>query len=204
MAKSQETKAKPVDEKLQRKIEDGIILFDKLVNTLPKERKDKLKEFLNGPMGEAFFCAPASARTDYHDCYPGGLLLHSLKVYDNLKKLVVCTNFTEANDETLTFVSLFHDLGKAGDGENEYLLQNDSAWHVKNGMPFNYNEDCLVMPSGERTLFLFQKMGLELTSDEFLAIRLCEAPQETIDFYKYREPKLALLLNFANRWAMNQ
>lgn len=194
---------KQVDSKLQSKIEDAIILFDKLVDTLPEDRKTKVKDLFNGPFADSFYCAPASSRDDYHNCHPGGLLLHSLTVLSHLKKLAVVANL-DVPEETLTFAALFHDLGKAGDGENEFFVEKDSKWHREQGIFYEFNKDCLNMPTNERTLYLLQKAGIALTSDEFIAIRLCEADSNVLDFYKYREPKLALLLNLANRLAMEK
>ncbi len=195
--------AKQVDNKLQSKIEDAIILFDKLVDTLPEDRKVKVKELFNGPFADAFYCAPASSRDEYHYCHPGGLLLHSLGVMSYLKKLAPVAGL-DVPEETLTFLGLFHDLGKAGDGDNECFTPKDSTWHRNQGIFYEFNKDCLNMPTQERTLYLIQKAGVELTSDEFIAIRLCEADSSVLDYYKYKEPKLALLLNLANRLAMDK
>ncbi|HHY51967.1 MAG TPA: hydrolase, partial [Clostridiales bacterium] len=48
---------------------------------IKREGADKLLEYLAGPSSD-FFIAPASMR--YHGSYPGGLVEHSLNVYDCL------------------------------------------------------------------------------------------------------------------------
>ena len=49
---------------------------------ITREGADKLLEYLLSPASD-FFTAPASAR--FHSSYEGGLLDHSLNVYDCLK-----------------------------------------------------------------------------------------------------------------------
>ena len=51
-------------------------------STITREGADKLLEYLDSRACD-FFTAPASAR--YHSAYEGGLLRHSLNVYDCLQ-----------------------------------------------------------------------------------------------------------------------
>ena len=57
-----------------------------------------------------FFTAPASTR--FHAAYEGGLLDHSMNVYN----VLISKHFDPASDdiESFTIVSLLHDLCKAG------------------------------------------------------------------------------------------
>ena len=49
---------------------------------------------------------------------------------------------------------------------------------------------------------MLQKHGIELTSDEHLAIRLNDGQyDETNKSYRMKEPELALLLHWADMWA---
>ena len=60
-----------------------------------------------------FFTAPASSR--YHSAYEGGLCEHSLNVYNRVHELYKQEKnapLTDAEEETLAIVSLFHDLCK--------------------------------------------------------------------------------------------
>ena len=59
-----------------------------------------------------FFTAPAS--TQYHCCYKGGLCQHCLNVFEKLNKLVILNfgNEEKYSLETITIVSLLHDLAK--------------------------------------------------------------------------------------------
>lgn len=169
------------------------------------ERYEKLRDLFETELGTAYFMAPSSARDEYHNCYAGGLAEHSLEVARYAKVLVeaLCPGkFTEAH---LTFMALIHDLGKAGDGKEEYFVFKDSDWHQKQGIKYEVNEDCVAMSISDRTLYLLQKNGIVLEPDEIVAIKLVEAkPEEVPDLYRYREPDLALILNWANRWAIQR
>ena len=60
-----------------------------------------------------FFTAPAS--TKYHGAYEGGLLEHSLNVYDCLLGELASMNMTDKySKETVAIVSLLHDVCKIG------------------------------------------------------------------------------------------
>ena len=48
----------------------------------------------------------------YHSSIEGGLVKHTLNVYDNLCTLVKAKNITEFSEDTLKIVALFHDLAK--------------------------------------------------------------------------------------------
>ena len=59
-----------------------------------------------------FYSAPASTR--FHGNYAGGLLAHSLNVYDELNRLLQIYPEVHPSTETICIVSLFHDLCKVG------------------------------------------------------------------------------------------
>ena len=58
-----------------------------------------------------YFQAPAS--TCFHDAIPGGLAIHSLKVYELFKAKVEAFNLA-LNNESIILVSILHDLCKVG------------------------------------------------------------------------------------------
>lgn len=92
---------------------------------------DGLLEFLNN---SDFFEAPAS--TNYHGAYQGGLVQHSLNVFECLKNLnnLFQTNYSE---DTLRVVALFHDISKANFYEryimNKKEYKPDGAKHDEQG-----------------------------------------------------------------------
>jgi 23S rRNA maturation-related 3'-5' exoribonuclease YhaM len=59
---------------------DNIERFETLMSSVKRDGVDKLMEYIRG---SDFYTAPASTR--FHLCVEGGLLQHSLNVYDCLK-----------------------------------------------------------------------------------------------------------------------
>ncbi len=123
---------------------------------------DKLLEWL---ISTDFFEAPAS--TKFHASYKGGLLEHSLNVYD----VMMSHHYNEDTDslESFTICTLLHDVCKAG----FYKL---SSRNVKNEagkweqVPYYTIEDKFPFGHGEKSVFLIERfMKLELS--EAMAIR---------------------------------
>ena len=83
--------------------------FIELVKSITREgfEADKLLYKLEN---SDFYKAPAS--TMFHNSFEGGLLAHSLNVYDNLVMLVKACGITQFSEDTLKIVALFHDLAK--------------------------------------------------------------------------------------------
>ena len=67
-----------------------------------------------------FFVAPAS--TKYHGSYEGGLLEHSLNVYDALVKLLTIYPEVQVSEESIIITTLFHDLCKVNMYKKETIL----------------------------------------------------------------------------------
>jgi hypothetical protein len=75
--------------------------------------------------------------------------------------------------DELVFVAINHDLGKFGDLDNEQFIQNDSDWHVKNrGEVYKYNPELPYLKTSERSIFTLQQLGIKMTFNEFIAIKL--------------------------------
>lgn len=172
----------------------------KLVSELGSERSSAVRDMLTDESLD-FFMAPASARVEHHCCFPGGLCHHSLNVAKFTLRI--------ANDlggwprEQLLFVSLLHDLGKCGDGRERHFIEQTSEWHRSKGMMYVCNPRCTYMPAQERTLFLLQSYGIELTPEEYVAIRVHDGMSlDENRPYSMREPRLGLILHWADRWAV--
>ena len=98
-----------------------------------------------------FFSAPAS--TKYHGAYPGGLVDHSLNVYDELIREVPAPGTAESR----TVCALLHDICKA----DYYKPLDGGGYQVHNRFPFGH---------GEKSVFLIMRF-MPLTDAEALAIR---------------------------------
>lgn len=184
------------------KIAENMAAVQRMVSRWPEQRRKLVAKMLMGTVGEEFFTAPASPREEYHNCFPGGLCDHSLRVVDNLLKIAKTFAPDRFAEEDLEFVGLFHDLGKVGDGEKPYYLPNPDEWQKKKGTLYIINKECVYMPTSERGLFVLQKFGIEVNSDEYLAIRLNDGMyDETNRRYAMKEPDMALLTAMADRWS---
>jgi hypothetical protein len=187
-------------------------IVEKLIETFPSGgtvgggRRELVQSMFKGIVGQEFYAAPASPRESWHNCFPGGLCDHSLRVVSNLMKISKSLAPDRYSPQTLTFVGLFHDLGKVGDGERPYYLPlegKDNSWRRQKGELYEINKDCTYMPTSERGLYILQKYGIELSADEYLAIRLNDGMYEEANKrYALHEPDLALLVHFADRYAL--
>ncbi len=151
-------------------------------------------------LGERLAVCPASPRQSQPGPYPGGLVEHSLRVTSNMRKLATAYE-TDIDVKSILTVGLLHDLGKVGDLENDFYVEQDSAWHQeKLGQFYKYNEDLSKMSITHQTLFLLQHFGVTLTRDEWIAIQLSGGSHfEENRFYVGSEPTLALILQQAKQ-----
>lgn len=143
--------------------------------------------------------APASATVNYHNAFPGGLVDHSLRVLKNAIKL--CKTFEwELPKESLIIGCLFHDLGKVGNHENDYYLDQDEIWKIeKYGQLYKYNNDMQYMDVPLRGIFLCQHFGLKLNEAELLAIYLNDGMYvDANKQYGLKEPMLAMVVHQAD------
>ena len=120
--------------------------------------------------------APASSRASYHNAFPGGYVDHVNRVVESALKVTqlwedmgATINFTT---EELVFSAINHDSGKLGrDGQPAYI-PNDSEWHVKNqGAIYKPNTELAFIPIQDSSLFILQQAGIELTFNEWVAIK---------------------------------
>ena len=119
-----------------------------------------------------FFAAPASTR--FHLSSPGGLLEHSLHVFERMK--AICANeatitpgFNEPPMETIAICGLLHDICKA----NFYAVEmrnrkNDQGrWEQ---YPFYVVDDKLPYGHGEKSVYIIAGF-MRLSREEAMAIR---------------------------------
>ena len=123
-----------------------------------------------------FFTAPASTR--FHLSRPGGLVDHSVHVYERLDNLVTDeegypgSTFGEdftISDETIAICGLLHDICKA----NFYTVEmrnrkNEQGQWEK--YPFYVVDDQLPYGHGEKSVYIISGF-MKLTREEAMAIR---------------------------------
>lgn len=138
---------------------------------ITREGADRLLEFLLSRNSD-FFTAPASTR--FHGSYKGGLLEHSLNVYDCLKDYLSRPRVKELygldhiSEESIAIVALLHDLCKV----NVYRpskrnVKIDGQWQSVDTFEF---VDELPYGHGEKSVYMITGF-MRLTRDESFAIR---------------------------------
>jgi hypothetical protein len=165
--------------------------YESLCKRLSDHNLNELVDFL----GERLVMCPASFREDQYGAYPGGMIEHALKVSAHMRTLNKSLNLGLSVASVLK-VGLLHDLGKVGNLEEDYFVNQDSDWHrEKLGQFYKFNENLNKMSISHRTLFLLQHFGVKLTNDEWLAIQLAQGSHfEENRFYVGHESTLALIL----------
>lgn len=150
-------------------------------------------------LGERLVMCPASARVDYHNCFPGGLVDHSLRVLKNCLSLMKAFDW-KLSKESVIIGTLFHDLGKVGDHVNSYYVPQTDSWkRDKLGELYTYNRSMQYMSVPHRGIFLCQHYGVKLTEDEMLAILLNDGQYDEANAkYKLKEPALADAVHMAD------
>lgn len=177
---------------------------NRFIQLLKKTERDGIDNLITWLETTDFYIAPASTR--YHGAYLGGLLEHSLNVYDNLVSLSEFSSrqfdIEELNTDSIVLCSLLHDLCKI-DTYEEYTknMKIDGAWQEV--LAYRKNTQ-FSLGHGAKSVFLAQNF-IKLSPEEAQAIYWhmgaydlsnYSTMNELSDAYKYN--KLAFLLNQAD------
>lgn len=138
---------------------------------ITREGADRLLAYLCSESCD-FFTAPASSR--YHSACEGGLLEHSLNVYDCLvdymaRKRVKDTYGLSYSDESIAIAALLHDLCKINFYKTSFrnVKDENGRWQ---SVPYYTIEDTLPYGHGEKSVYIATGY-MRLTRDEAFAIR---------------------------------
>lgn len=191
------------------KIRENFNIFVGLCKKLDGERSKSSLSLINHFDIRLAMC-PASCKKDYHCSFPGGLVIHSLRTYYYSKLFLKFYQSIDAIGEvidqnSLLITTLFHDIGKLGDLDNDFYMPQDDSWRrEKLGECYRINEIVGRMQTSHRTLWILQHFGISLSKEEWLAIALCDGPTVK-DFnnesYFCKEPLLAYIVHSADRLA---
>jgi len=146
-----------------------------------------------------FYTSPASS--SHHLCNEGGLLEHSLNVYDvacELHKTPLGYEFNDRND--LIIACLLHDVGKMGAfGQPNYIPNVLTSGNVSEKKPWVTNK--LGLQHQDISIMTVSKY-IDLTEEQAKAIKyhngLYTADGRDI---KGKETPLYLIVHFADMWA---
>ncbi len=157
----------PRDERTLPNEERFVSIFKQKIH---REGADRLLDYLCSDNCD-FFTAPAS--TQYHGAYPGGLLEHSLNVYDCLcdylaRERVRDVYGLDYSEESIAIVALLHDLCKVNFyQESTRNVKENGVWVAK---PYYTIDDQLPYGHGEKSVYIASGY-MRLTRDEAFAIR---------------------------------
>ena len=138
---------------------------------IKRESAQELLAWLTGTNSD-FFTAPASTR--YHSAYEGGLLEHSINVYECLRDYLARNKVRDEfglsySDETIAIVSLLHDLCKV----NVYRVSTRNVKDPVTGqwkpMPYYEFDDNLPYGHGEKSVYVISGF-MRMTREEAFAI----------------------------------
>ena len=147
-----------------------------------------------------FFTAPASTR--FHGSHEGGLLEHSMKVYEildyKIKNNVIDLHVPE---DTIIIVSLLHDICKVNFYKVDYRNAKNARGEWEK-VPYYTIDDTIPYGHGEKSVMMLTEY-IKLTSEEKYSIRWHMGFSEPKEVYSslgaaYKKYPLALLVNEAD------
>ncbi len=173
---------------------------EEFIELLKSTKRDGIEEIINFLEKTDFFKAPASTR--FHGNYEGGLLEHSMKVYEILKyKVKNSVIDINVGDDTLIIVALLHDICKA----NYYKVDFRNAKNERGEwekVPYYTVDDTIPYGHGEKSVMMITEY-MKLTSEEKYCIRWHMGFTEPKELYgtislAYKKYPLALLMHEAD------
>lgn len=135
--------------------------FEELLMSTGREGMDKLIQFIRK---SDFYTAPASTR--FHSCHEGGLLEHSMFVYECMVEMLKVPPWLELGikDENIIISALLHDLcktyfydvefrnkkvysenGSKSDAAGKYDWESIPSYVVNDQFPYGHGEKSVLM-----------------------------------------------------------
>ena len=153
--------------------------YDVLLGGIDKyitgDRKGQFTDFYT-KLDDRIALLPASHKKAYHNCFPGGYVDHVVRVITAAFKLHSLWQEMGTKDtyteEELFVSALNHDLGKIGSIDETSVHPSTDEWRKKNlGEMYSFNTKIEYMTVPDRSLFLLQQAGIQLTTNEWIAIK---------------------------------
>lgn len=173
---------------------------EEFINLLKSTNREGMDDVINFLEKSDFFTAPASTR--FHGNYEGGLMEHSMKVYEILKEKVKNTCIKiDTPEESLIIIGLLHDICKANYYKVDYRNAKN-AEGVWEKVPYYTVDDMIPYGHGEKSVMMLTEY-IKLTGEEKYCIRWHMGFTEPKELYNtigvaFKKYPLALLLHEAD------
>lgn len=166
-------------------------IYDEYIH---REGARELKQWM---LSQDILTAPASTR--YHESYPGGLMDHSVKVWDELVRLLKAYPEVKVTAETAAICALLHDLAKINSYRQELRNKKDENGKWIQVPFYTFNEAMAYGNHGGKSVYLIQRF-MPLTEAEACSIQTHMGPaQNDYGVYDtYRQCPLSFLLHTAD------
>ena len=170
---------------------------ERFLELCSKVKREGIEDLVKWLEASDFFYAPASTR--FHGSYAGGLLEHSLNVYDELVRLLTAYPEVQSSEETAIIITLFHDLCKVNMYGVEKRNRKDANGRWESYDAYTSDEKFHYGGHGSKSVYLIQKF-MPLTEEEAVSIN-CHMGVENGNYAindAFRAYPLAFLLHTAD------
>ena len=170
------------------KIEKNKQLFTQL---LMGTGRNGMEMVLDGIEKLGFFKAPASAK--HHLAEDGGLLQHSLNVYEQAIEIRAVQVHLHPElesriwPESVVIAGLLHDVCKAEVYRQVEKFRKDKDNRWEKYLAYENDQSHCPLGHGEKSVIRLLRMGLDLTEDEIYAIRWHMAGWDLSDYRESRD-----------------
>ena len=147
---------------------------EEFIELLRSTKREGIENLLNFLEKSDFYTAPASTR--FHGNYEGGLLEHSMKVYEIFKEKIKASGLSTPED-TIIIAPLLHDICKT----NYYKVDYRNAKNARGEwekVPYYAVEDTIPYGHGEKSVMMITEY-MKLTNEEIEEISVFTKTMET-------------------------
>lgn len=173
---------------------------EQFIELLRSTKREGIEELISFLEKTDFYTAPASTR--YHGDYEGGLLEHSMKVYEIFKHKVENNIMgLDWSEDTIIIMALLHDICKVNFYKVDYRNAKNANGEWEK-VPYYTVDDTIPYGHGEKSVMMITEY-IKLTPEEKYAIRWHMGFTEPKEQYNtlgaaFKRYPIALLLHEAD------
>lgn len=150
-------------------------------------------------IGERLSNAPMNNYLDSGLAYIGAFIYNAMRkiAYYAVLENEKLDESEKVDKNSIVKVALLNQISKALQFE-----PNSNKWELENrGIAWKYNETDVALRTGEKSLYLCSKYGIQFTSEEFEAMLICDKTDD--DFSKIYSSTLSILIKNATNLTYN-